>query len=226
MNKTLPCFGLIAAVLSLTASSKAHAGCEWDVLAPAQQQKLRDGSQVVLTRRHSGEFYPEVWVYQLVDATPEEALAVYYDYERHKDYMPYVTAAAIEEGRGRADSVVDWTVKVPVLGIKHSLYRHHIEASNGDYRMHWESIQPPVGFKSEISDMAFEPALPGATLIVYYTTAVTDWWTPLMYPTPSFVSAYTKTEGALVKQVEMEKREQSALLDSQTQALRNALAYP
>ena len=56
-------------------------------LTPAQKVQVQDGSQVVITEDIQGKPWPRIKVYRLINATPEQVTAVFFDYESAKSFV-------------------------------------------------------------------------------------------------------------------------------------------
>ncbi|HEX9595836.1 MAG TPA: hypothetical protein VF982_03065 [Anaerolineales bacterium] len=52
----------------------------------AQQVQLRNGSQVFITEDVDGKPWPRITVFQAVTASPEEVMAVFFDYESARTF--------------------------------------------------------------------------------------------------------------------------------------------
>src|SRR3954466_9247604 len=72
---------LLAAFVAATASASIDAtGSAINELSAAQLADVQAGKQVLVEVPRAGAPWPELWTYQKLEATPEEAMAVAADY--------------------------------------------------------------------------------------------------------------------------------------------------
>src|SRR5215213_8631876 len=79
----------------MAATERAISQPPVDELSAAQQEVIDRGGQVFVTEDVRGSPWPRASVFQYVDATPEEAAAVFADYDRHATYMPGLKSSRI-----------------------------------------------------------------------------------------------------------------------------------
>lgn len=60
-----------------------------DDLSAADAKRVRAGEQVVLTKEVEGKPWPRVTVYQRANASADEAMAVFFDYDNAAKYVPW-----------------------------------------------------------------------------------------------------------------------------------------
>jgi hypothetical protein len=97
-------------------ATQAQAGLI-DELTPAEKAVVENGQQVVRQVAVAGSVWPKVVVYQRLDATPEEAAAVMFDYDRHKEFYEGMTKSKAANP-GALETDIDYVMTFPrVLGI-------------------------------------------------------------------------------------------------------------
>jgi len=110
-------------------------------LTPAQRAALEVGRTVVTTEQRPTSAWPAVTVYALIDATPEQAAAIFTDVESHTAYIPSVSKSRISRVIDSATMEVDYTLKVPVVSDEDYTVRDHVSRSGDDYRVDWTLVR-------------------------------------------------------------------------------------
>ena len=87
-------FHLLAGALLLAAAPHAEAQAADDLTAE-QRRTIDEGRVVFVTTDVPTSAWPRACVYQRIDATPEEAAAVFTNYERQLTYIPNLKQATI-----------------------------------------------------------------------------------------------------------------------------------
>jgi hypothetical protein len=209
-------------VVSGLFSHPARAGAI-DELTPEQVAQVRSGKQVLIEVKRPGLPWPELWTYQKIDATPEEAMAVSCDYELRLTYLSDLKLAKIANVIDPRILEVNYIVTVPVIGDETFTLRH--EAATYDhgqsFRMDYRQIRSTRTKVSEGSTR-FEP-LDSGTLMA--GVAFVDPGNPLAsLVTRLFIEKTMGAIQAFVDQVHAEKRDEPELLKSQVDRLQAALA--
>ncbi len=200
-----------------------QAGTIWDELTAAQQALISSGSQVFITRDVPGAPWPKAWVYQHVESTPEEAAAVFADYEAATSFAPELKAAKISMRVDPRTTEVTCTIGVPIMGDVDYTVRNTVSqysARGAAYRVDWTLVRSST-MKSSDGNIRFESQGTG-TLVAYYSWVV---------PNSIFAGAVRThaLEGlrdnvaALVKRIQGERAHEQTLLQRQVAALRAAL---
>jgi Polyketide cyclase / dehydrase and lipid transport len=215
----LPLLSLLIAFSAVT----AQAGTIWDELTPAQQAQISNGSQVFITRDVPGAPWPRAWVYQRVASTPEEAAAVFADYEAATTFAPDLKVATISARVDPRTTEVTCTIGVPIMGDVHYIVRNTVTkySAGAGYRVDWTLVRSN-SMKSSEGNIRFE-ARGSGTLVAYYSWVV---------PNSIFARAVRRhalgglrdTVARLVKRIEGERTAEQPLLQKQLAALRAALA--
>jgi hypothetical protein len=132
---------LAAALKALTAVVLALFARQLPVLSPAQHAALDVGRAVVTTEQRPASAWPAVTVYAFIDATPEQAAAIFTDVEAHTTYIESVSKSRISRVIDSATIEVDYTLKVPVVSDEEYTVRDHISRSGHHYRVDWTLVR-------------------------------------------------------------------------------------
>src|SRR5437870_1342471 len=117
-----------AICLFLAFSSVARASSLLDDLSPAQQAKVKGGEQVFVTEDVAGNAWPRARVYRLVDATPEEMAAVFFDFNKAKGYIPNLLKSEICNKVAPNVVDVDYGLDIPILPDEYYTTRNTLTA--------------------------------------------------------------------------------------------------
>jgi hypothetical protein len=111
-------------------------------LTPTQRAAIDRDGFLLETRQMPGSTWPAATVYVLVDATPEEAAAVFADYNAHRVYIPSVKQSRISRVIDRATVEVDYEVDVPLVGDERYTVRNHVSCDDGKhFRVDWTLVR-------------------------------------------------------------------------------------
>jgi len=145
-----------------------------DTLTFAQRDSLDRGYRVVLSRAQPASPWPAVTVYVLIGAAPEEAAAVFIDYNTHSAFIPSVKQSRISLVIDPATIEVDYVVSVPILSDERYTVRNRVSADSvpGGYRVDWtlvraSSTKATVGYARFLPYTNARTGLRG-TLLEYY----------------------------------------------------------
>jgi hypothetical protein len=212
---------LMVVVAALAVSPHSALAGAYDQLTPEQQATVQSGGQVFITQDVSGKPWPKAFLYQRVDATPEEAAAVFADYELQSSYIPGLTKSKISRRVDAATAEVDYTLKSSFVTENYTV-RDTVSSYDAgqSYKIAWALVRAETT-KAIEGDVKFE-RLGTATLMVYYNFVVPG------IPGAGLVQGRAmkqvrETAQAVAKQVEKERRNDRALLDRQLEILRTAL---
>lgn len=196
----------------------------------SEQRRLLDaGEQVFVTRDSATKPWPMAWVYEFIDAAPEEAAAVFADAERQVDYVPDLKRSRIV--RRPAPSVVDveQEMRVPLVADEWWEVRDTVSAQDdGSYRIAWTLLRAR-STKSSVGYAHFEPyrnTVTGrdGTLLTYHNFAIPGRGLAGFGPIKRHaLKKVRETARALRDQVERERGQHSELLAEQVAALREML---
>lgn len=220
-----PFAGLWVLSFVLVAPFQGFAGEVYDELNDAQKAAIQRGKQVFLTEDVPGAPWPRTFVYQRIEATPEEAMAVFFDVERQKDYVPNLKKSKISKVIDARTREIDYTLKVPVFFIPDEDYTVRTVLSTFDngaaYRTDWTLVRADTT-KESVGSARFE-ALGTGTILGYVN---------FVRPGSSFADAVEnkamkqvqETVRATVKQIETIRLKHRDVLENELEALRAALS--
>jgi hypothetical protein len=199
-------------------------------LTPAQRRTIDTGGQVFLTEDVRGSPWPRAWVYQFVDATPEEAAAVFADYPLHATYIPNVKKSLIARVIDRATVEVDYALRLPIVRDEEYTVRDRLSApaAGTRYQIEWTLVRAS-SVKGTDGYVRFErywndKLQRDGTLIEYHNFVRPGsrlGGIPLIRSRA--LQQVRGTAAAIAAQVERERRSDPALLARQLRALRSAL---
>ena len=196
----------------------------------AEQRRVIDvGEQVFVTRDSATTPWPMAWVYQFIDATPEEAAAVFADAERQVDYVPDLKRSRIVRRPGPNVMDVEQEMRVPLVADEWWEVRDTVSArESGSYRIAWTLLRAR-STKSVAGYAHFEPygnALTGrdGTLLTYHNFAIPGRGLAGFGPIKRHaLKKVRETARALRDQVERARGEHPERLAEQVAALREML---
>lgn len=154
---------LFLMVLLVVCSSVARSGV-MDDLSAADAGRVRGGGQVVVAKDVVGKPWPLVTVYQKVDASPEETMAVFFDYNNAVDYVPNCLKSEITQRIDARTFDVDYTVDVPILSDEEYTVRNQLsDEGNGGLKVEWRVLRA-TSIKSSEGSLVVEPLGSGSVL--------------------------------------------------------------
>src|ERR671938_1177093 len=222
-------FASFACCLSLAQAAEAPRSA-YDELSPEQQAVVDSGSQVFFTKKLEGSPWPAAFVYQYVDATPEEAAAVFTDYERHATFVPKLKRSKISRVIDPRTVEVDFELNVPIVKDERHTTRHVLSTYDGgaSYRVDWTLVRAS-STKANVGHVRFEPYHDErfgkhGTLMAYY-----NFVTPgsglagLGFIKGKGMKQMREATKAIKRQIETERASNPALLAEQLTALRASL---
>jgi hypothetical protein len=197
-------------------------------LSAAQRDSLDRGDLVVIVEPRPASAWPAVTVYSFIEATPEEAAAVFTDYERHATHIPAVTKARISRVIDRATVEVDYTLAVPLLPDEHYTVRDHVSRAGPDgYRVDWTLVRAS-STKATTGHALFTPWLnqrtkrPGTLLEYYNFVTPGSRLAGLPFIRSRSIQQIGETARAIAREAEMQRGRESDMRRRLT-ALRNAV---
>lgn len=203
-------------------SVTARGGEILKALNSEQRAQLLAGRQVFVEREIEGKPWPRVQVYELVEATPEEVLAVFSDYERANTYVPDVLSSRIVKRHSPLVHDVEYEVEVPFLPDERYTARNSLGHSpGGTLRVSWKLLAA-LQTKGAEGNVAVEP-FEGGRSVLCYTNLVTPGSAMAGLLRGLALERMRKTVAAIVAKVELEKRERPEELAEQVAELREIL---
>ncbi|HKG91647.1 MAG TPA: hypothetical protein VKA84_07150 [Gemmatimonadaceae bacterium] len=158
----------LAALASSLVRAQSPAAAPITAELTAEQRRAIDaGEQLFVTREVKGASWPRALVYRFVDATPEEAAAVFTDYERHAAYIPDLKKSVVSRAVDPATFEIDYTLEVPVFSdedytVRDRLRQYAVAAEPpavtpaAAYRVDWSLVRAS-STRSTVGSVRFEP---------------------------------------------------------------------
>lgn len=132
-------------------------------LTPAQRELVDRGELAIVQQDRLGSLWPAMTVFAFIDATPEEAAAVFTDYDYQASYVPSLTKSRVSRVIDAATAEVDFVVEVPVFPNEEYTVRDHISLdSAGVYRVDWMLVRAS-STKGTVGHALFSGYLNGRT---------------------------------------------------------------
>jgi hypothetical protein len=198
-------------------------------LTQAQLAAVDSGGRIVITRDRPESPWPAVTVFAYIGATPEEAAAVFTDYERHSTYIPSVKRSRVSRVIDATTADVDYLVDLPIVRDEEYTVRDHISAdAAGSIRVDWTLLRA-TSTKATVGHARFSPYSNGRTghagTLIEYHNVVTPGsrLAGLGFIRSRAIRQVEETVRAIARQAETDLRRQGAL-DDRVAALRAALA--
>lgn len=191
-------------------------------LDESQKATLQNGQQVLVTQT-VGRSWPKVTVYQKIEATPEESMAVMADCDRHVNFFKGILKSKVTQHIDTSTFIVDYTLHLPwpFSNENYSLKNHLSQTNNrSTYLLTWSMVRADT--TQDIQGHVRFEELGTGTIMAYQN---------LVVPNSGFASvikdqAIQSVKNAakyLSKQIQNEKLREPTLLQQQIQDLRNAL---
>ena len=195
-------------------------------LTAEHRRLLESGEQVFVKRDSAKTPWPMTWVYELIDAQPEEAAAVFADAERQVDYVPDLKRSQVVRTIAPGVIEVAQEMRVPIVRDEWWEVRDSVSAQDdGSYRIAWTLVRARTT-KSVTGYAHFEPyhnSTTGrdGTLLTYHNFV----WPGSGMAKIGLVERHAlkkvrETVRATRDHVERQRRQQPELLATQIAALR------
>ena len=154
--------------LGVLVSGLAHAAA-FDNLNDDEKATVESGSVAFRAVPDPSSSLPKFYLYQLIDATPEECLAVYTDFELQKSYVPDMMMSEVESRPTANSAVVNFELHTP-FPIPNEHYTALVTSSQYDggasYRADWKLLHADTT-KDTVGIAQFEQH-GSKTFIAYY----------------------------------------------------------
>ena len=99
------------------------------------------GAQDIVREQRAGSPWPAVTIVTYVDATPEEAAAVFVDYARHVEFVPSTKRSRISRIHSSTDVEVDYIVALPIVSDEEYTVRDRLSRDSSGYRVDWTLVR-------------------------------------------------------------------------------------
>jgi hypothetical protein len=211
----------ILSSLFLISSPELVADSLLSELSSAQQCQVHDGSQVIITEDVEGKPWPRIKVYRLVDASPEQVTAVFFDYESAKSFVPNVIKSQISNRLSACTMDVDYGLDVPIFPDEFYTVRNNLRLiDENSYCIDWKLLRS-VLTKDSVGKIRIEPWEGKA--VICYQNLVTPASNIAVLLRGKAIEQMKETTQALAERVEKEKTANLPGLKRQIAALRAAL---
>lgn len=211
---------LISAII--TSSCFAAPVDPWGSLNAENQALVNAGKQVLVTEKIKDYPWPYFHIYRLVNATPVQVAAVFWDVENTPHFIPHCLKAAINASPVPNIIEVDYELQIPFFSNEVSKVRNILKSFPRDdsYEISWEVLHSKYG-KSGKGSFLVVPHGPG-TLICY-----SNFVDPGSIIAPLLQNYAEKqvqeTVAAIATQIEYEVKSMPEQLLKQEEQLRKAL---
>ena len=158
----------LAAIVFFTASLQA--GLIDEVPSNARDE-LAAGQVVVKSKNVQGAPWPQLSLYQVVDAPPDVLKDLFLDYDAAPSYTPGMLAAKVVATNPDGSKDVQYTVKVPVLQKISYTVRNTYTQKGKSFTVAWTLLQSPLA-KSVDGSLRIEPYGTNQTLLCYTNLVV------------------------------------------------------
>lgn len=199
------------------------AGAIVDELTPGQLAQLKAGQQITVTEDVPGKPWPKVRCYRLLKASPEEAVAVFFDYKHAKDFVPNVLKSDISKQISPTVAEVDYGIDVPILPDEYYTVRNTLTADGVGYKIQWKLVKA-IQTKDSEGTFKAEPFDTGC--IIGYYNLVTPGSSMAGLLRSKAISQMKETVDAIAIHVEKQKMTNPADLKREVDAMRKALCLP
>ena len=98
-------------------------------------------AQEITREQRAGSPWPAVTIVTYVDATPEEAVAVFIDYARHVEFIPSTRLSRVSRIHSASDVEVDYVVALPVVSDEAYTVRDRLSRDSSGYRVDWTLVR-------------------------------------------------------------------------------------
>ena len=192
-----------------------------DQLSVQDVKTLQTGRQVVQTEKVEGLPWPRFSIYQVVKAKPEEAIAVFFDYNNARDFIPNVKLSEISRQISASSQEVSYSVDVPILADECYTTRNSLSSDGDTYRIQWTLLKA-TSMKSTEGCFTAEPMGDGQCLIRYRN--LVDPGSKFAGVMRGFASKQiVATVAAIAEEIESQKATKPAELQQKVERLQTAL---
>lgn len=159
---------VVLGLVQFAASTATFAGAlpAYDELNADQKAQIQAGKQVSWSEDVSKSPWPKVFVYQRVEATPEEVTALFHDYEFQSAYIPKVISCKIAGMTNPSTARLDYVLSVPAFEDEAYSVEDHVQKTAFGYQLGWSFIKAST--TKHIEGNARFETLGTGTLIAYY----------------------------------------------------------
>ncbi len=199
-----------------------------DDLTSAERLLVDGGTPLVKSRDVSGSSWPSVFVYQIVNTTPEKAMAVFTDYGQQASYLKACCNVLVSrvldpavDGDLTAQRVL-YEIQVPIVSNeRYELREEMSRGEDGSYRVVWAKVSTGGHSDAIVGRAVFEP-YKGKTLFFYYNYTKMTMAGAGLFAGES-VKRTQETVTAMARHMEQESAAGGARLEANVARVRAAL---
>ena len=185
------------------------------------------GAQDIVREQRPTSPWPAVTIVTYVDATPEEAAAVFIDYARHVEFIPSTKLSRVSRIHAPNDVEVDYVVALPIVSDEEYTVRDRLSRDSAGYRVDWTLVRAS-STRGTVGHARFTPAThpktgkPGTRFEYHNFVTPGSRIAGLGFIKNRALREMEQTAAAFAKRFESEKRN-SAAMHSRIATLRSAL---
>ena len=186
------------------------------------------GAQQVTREQRPESPWPQVTIVTFVRATPEEAAAIFTDYESHSTYLPSTKQSKVSKVHSLADVEVDYIVSIPIVSDEEYTVRDRLSRDSAGYRIDWTLVRAS-STKGTVGHARFTPAVDPKTGASGTRFEYRNFVTPgsrmasIGFIRSRALGEMEETAAALASRIEME-RAKPEVLRARLAAFRSAVA--
>ncbi|MBI2712593.1 MAG: hypothetical protein HYX41_07060 [Bdellovibrio sp.] len=213
------------ALCSITFGLSGLAG-NYDKLSQSQKAELNRGKQVGVFTDVAGSAWQQSMIYQMIKSTPEEAAAVFFDFERHPEYFPDLVSAQIARKIDKKTMEVNYQMEIPTIMFFPSFTENYTvrdvlsKEADGAYKVSWTMIRADSASRME-GEIVFEQV--GSQTLMSYRTLVVPNRTGSGLVAGKVPGKAKAAGSAIVNRIEATRTSGTGLMAEELSALREAL---
>ncbi len=115
-------------------------------------------AQEIVREQRPGSPWPAVTIVTYVDATPEEAAAVFVDYARHIEFIPSTKLSRVSRVHSATDVEVDYIVALPIVSDEEYTVRDRLSRDSAGFRVDWTLVRAS-STKGTVGHARFTPGV-------------------------------------------------------------------
>ena len=165
------------AVFVLNFISQVAWSSGFDSLTPAQKQMIQRGERVQVFTEFSNEPWPGCQIFDVIKSTPEEAAAVFADYNEQFKYIYRMERSDVIQQINRSTYIIEYElsipwyakpfISIPIYQVKSQIVKDPGGFPKGTYQIDWTLVSSKTVDRLNGS-VVFEP-LGNETMISYYS---------------------------------------------------------
>lgn len=190
---------------------------------PSEKEELLAGKQLVKQIENKEGAWPIIRLYQVIEATALESVAIFYALDYQKEYVPNLIQSNISKVVSPTEVWVQYELKMPwPLSNSHYLHSHLLKKISDDrYRVTWKMEESDATEKVE-GLAEFYPFSEGKTLMVY-ENAVIPKSIFASFVKNTMISDVQKTLSAIREEILLCKKSKKDILKLYIQKIKLAL---